>query len=564
MAGGTPPTRSRRRRVKLVLVSVLAVGAIASVSARGVWALYSGQSENHGGSIASGTFTLDNNNSVGSGASTQLSANVGVSTLNGAISAAVTSLTVTSASSFPAAPFTIQVDNEQMTVTAVATNTFTVTRGANGTQPASHSNGVAVNQSSIAVSSATGFPSTGDYTVLVDSEKMMVTGGQGTTGWTVARGVDGTTAAAHTSPAGVTEPTCSTINGTSNVNSGCDSVFTFSPAGIAAQTKLSAAITTTNGTSVTVASGTGFSNGQIVVVDAEAMQIVSGGGTTSWTVTRGVAGTTAATHLINAFVSHQTLGEAYPGMPVTTPVTIKASGSINVSQLQLYMPSCLRGITPDSPIAASVPGTPTFNAASTTGGNLAGGTTYYYEITALVGGTESVAGGEASYTPPLGTNTNQIALSWTAVAGATSYKIYRSTTEGSEALLDTSATNSYTDNTSNATTSSPPSGAGSGNPCVTGNGGFYVQETNSSGTATQCYYPTTNTACTFDGTIDLGLFADQSSGYSSVGQSLRLGAGPTATHTRYFTLGFELPSSAGNSLQDTEALFTLVWYAQQS
>lgn len=61
------------------------------------------------------------------------------SPLSATITAAATSLSVTSAAYFPAAPFTIQIDSEQMTVTAVAGNTFTVTRGVNGSTAATHS-----------------------------------------------------------------------------------------------------------------------------------------------------------------------------------------------------------------------------------------------------------------------------------------------------------------------------------------------------------------------------------------------------------------------------------------
>ena len=49
----------------------------------------------------------------------------------------------------------------------------------------------------VSVTSAAGFPATGNYYVMVDSEQMQVTGGQGTTTWTVTRGTNGTTAATH-------------------------------------------------------------------------------------------------------------------------------------------------------------------------------------------------------------------------------------------------------------------------------------------------------------------------------------------------------------------------------
>jgi len=56
-------------------------------------------------------------------------------------------------------------------------------------------------QTSITVASAAGFPSTGSYFVRIDNEVLQVTGGQGTTTWTVARGQLGTAAAGHLSGA---------------------------------------------------------------------------------------------------------------------------------------------------------------------------------------------------------------------------------------------------------------------------------------------------------------------------------------------------------------------------
>jgi hypothetical protein len=55
--------------------------------------------------------------------------------------------------------------------------------------------------STISVTKYAGFPSTGNYYIMVDSEQMQVTGGQGTATWTVTRGTNGTTPATHTAPA---------------------------------------------------------------------------------------------------------------------------------------------------------------------------------------------------------------------------------------------------------------------------------------------------------------------------------------------------------------------------
>lgn len=70
-------------------------------------------------------------------------------TLTGGITAAATSLTVASASGFPTAPFTIIVDadtasEEVMEVTNVASTTFTVTRGVDGTSGVTHDIGATV------------------------------------------------------------------------------------------------------------------------------------------------------------------------------------------------------------------------------------------------------------------------------------------------------------------------------------------------------------------------------------------------------------------------------------
>lgn len=51
----------------------------------------------------------------------------------------------------------------------------------------------------VVVTSASGFPSSGSFIIIIDSELMLVTAGQGTTTWTVTRNIEGTTAASHTS-----------------------------------------------------------------------------------------------------------------------------------------------------------------------------------------------------------------------------------------------------------------------------------------------------------------------------------------------------------------------------
>jgi len=73
--------------------------------------------------------------------------------------------------------------------------------------PTTSLNGI-INSSttSIVVNSATGFPSSAQYRILIGAELMLVTGGAGTTTWTVTRGAEGTTAASHGNGSNVTMP----------------------------------------------------------------------------------------------------------------------------------------------------------------------------------------------------------------------------------------------------------------------------------------------------------------------------------------------------------------------
>lgn len=73
-----------------------------------------------------------------------------------------------------------------------------------------------------------------------------------------------------------------------------------------AETSLSAAISTTGQTSITVASASGFpASGEYRIrIDNEILKVTAGHGTTTWTVVRGQEGTSAATHSNSSVVSH--------------------------------------------------------------------------------------------------------------------------------------------------------------------------------------------------------------------------------------------------------------------
>jgi hypothetical protein len=96
------------------------------------------------------------------------------------------------------------------------------------------------------------------------------------------------------------------------------------------------------------------------------------------------------------------------------------------------------------------------NTGSTSGGTLAAGTRYY-AVTALSEGGETKAGPTVSATNTGSTSSN--ALTWTAVSGATGYKVYRGaspTTLVHIATVAPGASPAYTDTNATATGSAPP------------------------------------------------------------------------------------------------------------
>ncbi|MEU1800890.1 hypothetical protein [Streptomyces sp. NPDC019937] len=94
------------------------------------------------------------------------------------------------------------------TITSASSQTITETfLSDSASKPASTTaNGAIASTSStsITVTSASGFPGSGNYNIQIDSEVMTVTGGQGTTTWTVTRGANGSTAATHSNGAVIT------------------------------------------------------------------------------------------------------------------------------------------------------------------------------------------------------------------------------------------------------------------------------------------------------------------------------------------------------------------------
>ena len=79
---------------------------------------------------------------------------------------------------------------------------------------------------------------------------------------------------------------------------------------------------------------------------------------------------------------------------------------------------------------------------------------YYYVVTAFGAAGESLASNEAGLTPA---GSRSVALSWSGVAGATGYNVYRGTAPGQESVLAGSATGTaFTDTGAASATGYPP------------------------------------------------------------------------------------------------------------
>jgi hypothetical protein len=261
-----PAPRKRLDLTKKVLLLGVLVGLIAFVAGGSTFASFSAQVTNPGSSLGSGTLTLSDqvnsgtvcnsygaasNDNVNAACSSLLSltnlapgvvggqakltiANTGSldaslfslfapyvnATLNQTIASGATigtgqslgSLTVTPLEGPVSAGDKIALSYGSVTqqlcasanAAAAATSVSVAGGPGTGTACGTTLNGAITNaQTSITVSSAAGFPASGAYTIQVDNELMTVTGGQGTTTWTVTRGAGGTTAAAHSSGAAV-------------------------------------------------------------------------------------------------------------------------------------------------------------------------------------------------------------------------------------------------------------------------------------------------------------------------------------------------------------------------
>jgi hypothetical protein len=119
-----------------------------------------------------------------------------------------------------------------------------------------------------------------------------------------------------------------------------------------------------------------------------------------------------------------------------------------------------KGATIPFDTGGSPPASPA--AAVAAGGTLAVGT-YYYVVTAIVGGSETTQSAQVTATTTTGNQT--VNVTWTAVAGASGYKVYRSTTSGSyvsPALAGSPAASPFSDTGVALSAGAPPASSVTG------------------------------------------------------------------------------------------------------
>lgn len=198
-----------------------------------------------------------------------------------------------------------------------------------------------------------------------------------------------------------------------------------------AQTTLSAPITvTTSPLTFTVTSAAGFptSGSFRVLIDNELLQVTSGAGTTTWTANRPVDQTGAATHLVNATVTHVlTAFEANSFRQEYNVVAYGAAGDGSTDDT-----SAFQGALND----AHVNGAPIYVPSATYKINTA--LTTYSNVVFLTAGAIFTGAGASTVSPIINTTLNGtvlgVMLSPTGLTGATAASRYvGATTSGSPA-----------------------------------------------------------------------------------------------------------------------------------
>ncbi|WP_346925878.1 hypothetical protein [uncultured Arthrobacter sp.] len=122
----------------------------------------------------------------------------------------------------------------------------------------------------------------------------------------------------------------------------------------------------------------------------------------------------------------QPAGAASGNKPGFASVALKGSANLPVSGVTSFG-------TPVYIVSGSLISAPsiTLGATATTGGTFAAGT-YYWKVTAINVAGETIGSNEA--TQAIAANGTQV-LNWSAISGATGYKVYRGTAPGAQSTL---------------------------------------------------------------------------------------------------------------------------------
>jgi hypothetical protein len=376
-------------------------------------------------------------------------ANNAISTLATAITSGDTSLTLANAANFPSSG-AISIDSEILYYTGKSTNTLTgVSRGQDGTTAAAHNSGTAVEMRYTA----------SHHAVLNAAIRALQ----------AKLGIGGSTAAAgqFLRGSGAGSSTWAAIQAGDLPAIALDSMVTgvlpVANGGTGSNSQnfvdLSNNQTSINGNKSfvgvsTLGSGTSYNEAAAASQGATAQAV---------RITTGSAGSPNATNLPVISAQKQSsanLLSSESEIPFLF-TTRKQSGGGNLYALYSTIRQESATLTDSSALTGNSfidPVGYVLNAPSATpsasGGTLATGT-YYYKVTAIIGGVETIASWEASaaVTGPTGS----VNLSWGAVTGASQYKVYRSTTsEAQDTRIKTTAATSYVDNGTTEGAATPP------------------------------------------------------------------------------------------------------------
>jgi hypothetical protein len=184
--------------------------------------------------------------------------------------------------------------------------------------------------------------------------------------------------------------------------------------------------------------------------------------------------------------------------------------------------------------------------------SISSGTLTFNNVVNITGTTCFSYGGPAS---PGNVNTTCTALFTSASENYPGVPTTAKVTLTNDGSLDAADLSVYMPTCTNAVTPGAPAPGGA-NPCASAGAQLYLQETDASFVATNCWFPAPAAgACSFAAN---SLFVFKTN-FSTSTSALDLGAGLIHGQSRYFIVGMQLPSNAGNTLQGQAAQFGLTW-----